>query len=434
MIPGTEKAGCAAMRIAVLALGVFAGGVVAGALLHGGMGRGETAEAAARRVGDRASGDAGRSARTGWGVEDFLARIHEVGERPVTDDADLAPEGKALAEWSNGELARALDEAVTSPDAMLEKSATGAAVRALLRAWMLKDRAACLEWLQGMKSESMRIDLAADLEWPAGSEEESLSFSLAHPEIYPHASRNRGRWIKGLEAAARRGPEAVETHLAALHGAGQLTQAIWGINYPPGFDFATLAQGPEGRRLWQLGRTEVMLGWLKQDREAAFQAVVDYTHEKSWFTLERGLVVQNGKQPDPELAGWLAGKLSEFDEKQRAPVIQAEAEALRADPAALASFAAGLSAEDRRGVDEYAVRAIHLIGPEAALAHLEMLGTPAERIAFLEKATVIHRMGDWQRDEKFGEEQQPAFRKTLESWGATPEQAGRIMKRLEVPQ
>lgn len=426
--------------VTALYLATFAAAVAAGVLWPDGLAQVDEG----KRAGDDRMGKTVRPAPAGHRtVEDLLdLAAHAPGfhdEKAVKERAV-----QALKDWNPEELRRALEESLRDPNSLIYGSVEAKATGALMTALMSRDMDAFKDWFGAIRSEMaghIMARLAAEA-CPVDRAEEWLAYSMQHPEAFLSFGRLQSNGVSGkaLQAAALRGPAEMEALITVLGKAGvdfhtsdQEENFDLGRNmeFPPGFDFSALAKMPGGSRFWKGHLPAFVLGWLRQNPDEAFATMAAYDpfpgREPYFAFVPRS---RPAPLPDGDLVAVLGNKIGTLDEIRRKAAIDQEADLLTADPKIYDRFTQALpDGASQRQAHEFAVRAVNTMGIEAVMPHLEALGTPEERVAFLEGMEVSGQLVGAHSGMTNGEEAD--LRGRLAEWRATPEQIEAIVNKIE---
>ncbi|WP_035601806.1 hypothetical protein [Haloferula sp. BvORR071] len=363
-----------------------------------------------------------------WEVRNFIDLINDAPELDESSNF-LAPQ---LTDWSDAELQKALNEALASPDCVLDGSSSKILARMLVAEWMRRDLTSALAWFEAIPSETMRSELASAVSfyWPLDKAEEGLAYAVTHPEFFAGNGGTHAWKIvhRALESAAKRGPEAVVACLATVRES-KLPISGGDLQFPANFDFQTLANSQEVEELWKKGRGIFFAeAWLKQDRNAAFDCIAAASKNPAaqLLTLNSVLPAAEVTERTTLLAGWIDGA----DEAQREERIEDILKSCLVRPDALETLGKTLKdPADRDQIHSGALRGIRTIGAKTAFAHLEAYGDGAQRLDLLETFEPLPPL--LMPRGRMTAEEVSSLREKLGSWGASPERTENIITRLQ---
>ena len=259
-----------------------------------------------------------------------------------------------LRTWTQAAIRSALEDGIRDPGMVLPESPETKAVLALLGEWTSRDPQAAKAWWLDLKPENLRAQLGGALAegWPADRAEEELELVLNHHG----SSQSRPAFHysallrKACEAAAARGPEALEALLARIRENG-LIEPQEALSLPRDFDFAAWVRTPEmAKRLEQennpLTESFVFGTWMEHDPEAAMDFIIA-DNRKRGRNLASGLLsAMDRYQADPavvlERARRVAAHSGSLPVEEQREIIQRAGEQLAHWPEILKTYAAAI--------------------------------------------------------------------------------------------
>jgi hypothetical protein len=205
------------------------------------------------------------------------------------------------------------------------------------------------------------------------------------------------------------------------------------VDFPEGFDFKKLVASPEVAAMWnQRSRTIPILfnQWWRQNRDEAFDTLLARGRELKSLPGEYFYIFTSSSLT-PEDAAWFVGKMTALEPEERHALLTENGMLSGSYPDALdLLIAAAHDPEDLRTLHEIGAGAMAFTGVERALPHLETLGDPAARVAFLESLPEPSKdrpptMGTAEKEKSL-----VLLRAKLSEWHATPEQIEKIARTL----
>ncbi|MEO7099288.1 MAG: hypothetical protein ABI162_07990 [Luteolibacter sp.] len=345
-----------------------------------------------------------------------------------------------FSDWTEDDLHAALDEGLSNPGSVFPSGPANEVMEQLLAEWIRRDPDTAVAWFEAIPSDSRKIAMAAMLarSWPKERAEEGLDYVFKHHDTFK--TKNLICYspimVSAMDAAALRGPAAIDAMLVKLRENHLGTRYGSGWQFPQGFDFAALAELPEASRILGKGDAFYAEAWFKQDRNEAFEYLMggnearggDLTNSLYLYACQ--LPDNSGSGTTAERLNWLAGKLDEFDPVTRRQVALHSVDVMDTAPAELARFAAALTdPEDRQAVNAAAVNKLMKGGIEPTLSFLDAVSDTGQRLDLLENATV-----DMYRTKFFVPGQQALLRERLAAWNTPVERIEAIVRHLKEAQ
>lgn len=241
-------------------------------------------------------------------AESMLATL-----RAPVNEHDTRPLAKVLSDWSEEEIIAALEACIADPAFHgMPDSQYGPTVQ-LIAEWKHRNLPALLDWFKGLESHRLKSKLANVVarDWPEGHE------SLAHDFLFENHGPITGVSALGsivVNRAIQGGPSEMNALLKRLREEDFLI-SFYGADFPDDFDFQGLVNSGELERYLKAeGNPAIMSYWISQDRDAAFQWVVDHMDGEGFgeFITE-----------DEEQATWLGSKYETLPADQRTQLIEA---------------------------------------------------------------------------------------------------------------
>jgi len=209
-------------------------------------------------------------------------------------------------------------------------------MKLLIAEWTEKDPEGALAWARNLRHPQQRELGLSCIALAIGSKDPEKGF-----EIYAELEKAQmpvdynlayGVISTAYKNAAKNGPEALLEFLRRTPvsdgGGGGLA---FNIEYPQGFDFATLMDGLaqdgyfKSFRQGDSKRFSVhgTLGeWAVRDREAAFTYLTEHAKEGTAYPLDQITTWMENKQGKAQTQAWLGEKLSALDSTQRQQLIK----------------------------------------------------------------------------------------------------------------
>lgn len=334
-----------------------------------------------------------------------------------------------LEDWTDKEVEAAFRESIKSPAGRFASEVEDSLANLLFAEWLKRDFDAALAWFEGEGSHSLKQGMVWNLSdaWPQEKSEEGLAFALANADLFPSSSV-WGLFGKILAGRAAQGPQAVEDLLRALKGVGIQPRFDLTVRMPDGFDYLTMAQGPEFARLYQTGNAAAIIrSWTAQDGDEAFD----------WLVRTQGPAALRNLADSPDLESqhhlkWLGEKMADLDPAQRKEFYDSMIGRWVQIPQDMRTFADGMKAPELQAeVHSLSLQMIYAGNVRGAFPFLESVRDPAERIALLEGAEPARLFTEKPYFQGYDKESETRLIKKLTEWNATPEQIQTILERFK---
>ncbi|GAA5116272.1 hypothetical protein JIN84_19275 [Luteolibacter yonseiensis] len=346
-----------------------------------------------------------------WTTDDFIKLARDRAR--IMGQPGYNPLAETLADWTDSEIIAALDACLTDPDVVLGAGSAEFLDGNLLDEWMRRDFDSALAWFEKLESRSAKSRLAVTLgnRWPADKADQGLAFLQANRELFP-LSLGDSILNKAFEAAARRGPAAMEKMLKILRE-NEIDTPGGSWRFPPDFDFATLSRSTEIKAIWGNSDSKAFLEqWVAQNSDQAFDWILGYPGADSLPLLFK--CSQDCK--------WLGSKFETLDAGQRAEFMDDLKSSNTIPPALVAGFIEGIGDPIAlQGAYEMLAQNILRGNVEDQMRVLEEIGDTAIRISLLKNVPPAETDGA-------GE---PLLRQKLIDWKASPEQIESIVSRYK---
>lgn len=340
-----------------------------------------------------------------------------------------SPYAETVSEWTTEEIRAALAECLSNRDFLLEANGARSIAMALLTEWLKRDCDAASAWFLSIDSASIKTQMimAVSRSWPPEQAEKGLAFLIGHPEVFNGASG----WaiiVKNIERRAQEGPQAVVGLLRELQEAKLGLDFENPAKFPPSFDFATLMNSAEVADLGETGSAKAFVrAWYAQDRDAAFQWLLETKGAKALMTLTRDPAGQM-----PEDLQWLGGKYTRLDAAQREEFRAGIEPGYTWNPDRIVKLAAGASdpaaADELRGAG---TQFIYAGMTRQAIPLLAQISDPARRLEILENAAPQGSLASQPQRRRFTPADEAELRKSLAEWHATDSQTESILSKFK---
>ena len=221
-----------------------------------------------------------------------------------------------IANWTDGEILTALEEAARMPDTLRRYDSTAAA---LLAEYTRRDADRALAWAMAqppiLGRKFANTVIAA---WPPRRVEDAIAFVRKNPDLFGNKIPIN-LVASSFAEASRKGPAALISRFGELKEDGIPPFVSYSFDFPAGFDFATLLGSPDldGMNLPNI-KNSFLREWVKQDREGAFNWVLRNSGPAALIKLGPSQFRGNGEHPR-----WIVGKLETLTTGQRAAFFEA---------------------------------------------------------------------------------------------------------------
>jgi hypothetical protein len=378
---------------------------------------------------------AGETPRPKWTKDDFLTALRE-----KASDGLANPLAEELADWSTAEIRAALEESLESPACRMPGDPASRLPHFLMGVWMQRDFDAARAWFESLDPGKAKEQMASAvaIHWPRERGGEAFDYLLANRELMKRAGFSLV--LSGIQFSVNQGPAALVAFMARLRENGfEYPNAIgggfpMGVQYPAGFDFATLVASDEFARLpvvdehgAQTTADMLLSKWHARDRDAAYD----------WILQHRGveglnLMAGNFEVKSADNLRWLAGKADALSPADKETFRGSVMPKWVFSPDTLRQFAEASGDPDlvaaARG---YGVQALFFGGTRGALAVIEGLD-PEARLEMLEAAEPeAGLMKKHRHYRKFDDVDESLLRKKLAEWNAGEERTEAILSRFK---
>ncbi|MES2440903.1 MAG: hypothetical protein V4584_17690 [Verrucomicrobiota bacterium] len=332
-----------------------------------------------------------------------------------------------LADWTDREIIDALNASLSNPDVMLPQGSGKGLASFLLAEWMRRDFTAAIAWFDQLESRSVQSTLGARLGdlWPPDKVEEGLAFLRSHRGVFASFDQIV---VNALGMRAKQGPTAVEGMLKIMREEKINFDVSQPVAFPPGFDFPALAGSDEFEMLWDRdGGTMFLRGWCEQDKDAAFDWLLENHGVKS--------LSNNMLMATDDFEGhmkWLGTRIQALDPAERAEYVDQNRRNWLQSPGPLVGFAKGV-------IDPVILGELRTIGVQSirggnaqqVIPLLEGIDDPEKRIEILETTPPPGEKDKFSVVPRFNQVDEAQLRKKLAEWNASQDRIDAIITRFK---
>jgi hypothetical protein len=259
--------------------------------------------------------------------------------------------------------------------------------------------------------------------WPFEQAEKGLEFFLSHRDLYT-TSPSWSIVEKNVISSAATGPAELAALLSRLQDEDVSFDFQLRTPFPQGFDFATFVETEACLSHSDKPMlSSVMSEWLAADSVGAAAFLMERGGVKDIVQATGGISFMRDQEKRERLWAGLGDYVESLPVEQQSDFMKEASPQLKSMPEAAATFAEHIS--DRALAEQAHELAAHVIQRgemEVALSHLEAIGDPARRIAFLEGLETLQRKSNAPTATQLG-----LLSSKLKSWGATQEQSEEIL-------